>query len=99
MQRLAWIFACTAALALAAAPEDFPTSAGPLQITPIKHASVLLKAGGKVVYIDPAQASFDGLPQADYIFLTDIHGDHMEPATVTKLSKAGTVIVCPKAVA
>lgn len=51
------------------------------------------------MYIDPAQASFDGLPQADYILLTDIHGDHMAPDIVKKLSKAGTVVVCPKAVA
>jgi len=99
MQRLALALACTASLALCAAPEEFSTSAGPLQITPIQHASVLLKAGGKVMYIDPAQGSFDGLPQADYILLTDIHGDHMAPDIVKKLRQSGTVILCPKAVA
>ena len=83
----------------AAAPEEFSTSAGPLQIIPIQHASLLLKAGGKVLYVDPAQGSYDGLPPADYILITDIHGDHMAPAVVGKLKQAGTQIVAPKAVA
>jgi L-ascorbate metabolism protein UlaG (beta-lactamase superfamily) len=83
----------------AAAPQEFKTSAGILQIIPIQHASVLIKAGGKVLYVDPAQGAYEGLPQADYILITDIHGDHMAPAVVEKLKKASTVIVAPKAVA
>jgi L-ascorbate metabolism protein UlaG (beta-lactamase superfamily) len=51
------------------------------------------------MYVDPAQANFDGLPQADYILITDIHGDHMEASTVDKLKKPGAVILGPKAVA
>jgi L-ascorbate metabolism protein UlaG (beta-lactamase superfamily) len=83
----------------AAAPETFSTSAGNLQLTPIQHASLLIQAGGKVLYIDPAQGSYDGLPQADYILITDIHGDHLAPPVINKLKKADTVIVAPKAVA
>src|ERR1022692_3666126 len=83
----------------AAAPEEFSTSAGTLQIIIIQHASLLIKAGGKVLYFDPAQGSYDGLPQADYILITDIHGDHMAPAVIDKLKKAGTLILAPKAVA
>jgi L-ascorbate metabolism protein UlaG (beta-lactamase superfamily) len=85
--------------ALAASPEEFATAAGPLQLTPIRHASLVIQAGGKVLYIDPAQGKYDGLPPADYILITDIHGDHMAPAVVDKLKKAGTVILAPKAVA
>jgi len=93
-------FAVFAATALAAAtPEEFTTSAGTLQVIPIQHASVLIKAGGKVLYVDPAQGTYDGLPPADYVLITDIHGDHMAPAVVDKLKKASTVIVGPKAVA
>ena len=87
------------AAAFAAAPETFTTSAGVLELTPIQHASILIKAGGKVMYIDPAQGSYDGLPQADYILITDIHGDHMVPALVEKLKKPDTVILAPAAVA
>jgi L-ascorbate metabolism protein UlaG (beta-lactamase superfamily) len=98
MKTLASIVLVSATL-IAAAPEEFSTSAGTLQIIPIQHASLLLKAGGKVLYVDPAQGSYDGLPPADYILITDIHGDHMAPAVVDKLKKASTQIVAPKAVA
>jgi L-ascorbate metabolism protein UlaG (beta-lactamase superfamily) len=85
--------------AVAAAPEEFKTSAGVLQLTPIQHASLVIQAGGKVLYVDPAQGKYDGLPKADYILITDIHFDHMAPAVVDKLRKPGTVILAPKAVA
>jgi L-ascorbate metabolism protein UlaG (beta-lactamase superfamily) len=87
------------AASLAGAAETFATSKGPLQLTPIQHASLWIQAGGKVLYVDPAQGNYSGLPQADYILITDIHGDHMAPAIVAKLKKPGTVIVAPQAVA
>jgi len=96
MRRLALLFTVCAA---AWAAEEFTTSAGKVEITPIMHASLMLKAGGKIVYVDPAQGKYDGLPQADYIFITDIHGDHLAPPVIEKLKKAGTVIVAPAAVA
>src|ERR1019366_472714 len=79
MKRLATVLVLSAG-AFAAAPEQFSTSKGALQITPIQHASLMIQAGGKVMYIDPAQGSYDGLPQADYILITDIHSDHLEAA-------------------
>jgi L-ascorbate metabolism protein UlaG (beta-lactamase superfamily) len=88
-----------ASAALAAGPEEFSTSGGVVGITPIQHASLMLKAGGKVLYVDPAQGSYEGLPPADYILITDIHGDHLVPSLVAKLKKADTVILGPKAVA
>ena len=92
------VFTLLAGAALAAPPQEFSTSAGTLKITPIQHASLMIQAGGKVLYIDPAQGSFDGMPQADYILITDIHGDHMAPEIVNKLKKSGTEIVAPQAV-
>ena len=99
MTRYLLAMALTAAAAFGAAPESFSTSAGMLQLTPIQHASLMIQAGGKVMYIDPAQGSYDGLPKADYILITDIHGDHLAPPIVNNLKKADTVIVAPKAVA
>jgi L-ascorbate metabolism protein UlaG (beta-lactamase superfamily) len=87
------------AAVLAAAPERFSTSEGVLELTPIQHASILIRAGGRIMYIDPAQGSYDGLPQADYILITDIHGDHMVPDLVARLKKPGAVILAPAAVA
>ena len=58
----------------------FNTSAGPVKITPLYHASLMIEAGGKVIYVDPAKpAKVSGLPKADLILITDIHRDHMDP--------------------
>src|SRR5581483_9745912 len=99
MTRLVLALTIGATAAFGAAAENFSTSAGALQLTPIQHASLMIQAGGKVLYVDPAQGSYDGLPQADYILITDIHGDHMAPPLVEKLKKSSTVILAPKAVA
>ena len=86
-------------LALPLAADIFPTEAGTVQITPIQHASLLIEAAGKVIYVDPAQGSYDRRPKADLILITDIHGDHMAPKIVASLQKSGTVILAPEAVA
>src|SRR5207249_2948354 len=36
-------------------PNVFLTSAGPVKITPLNHASTLIEAGGKTIYLDPAK--------------------------------------------
>jgi L-ascorbate metabolism protein UlaG (beta-lactamase superfamily) len=91
--------ALTAPAFAAKAAEEFKTSAGTLKITPIQHASLMIEAGGQVVYVDPAQGSYDGLPKADVILLTDIHGDHLVPGMIDKVKKTGTTIIAPAAVA
>src|SRR5690242_8665787 len=96
MKRIAIALACCAA---AFGAESFSTSKGTLEVTPIQHASLMIRAGGKVMYIDPAQGSYDGRPQADYILITDIHGDHLAPKIIDQLKKPDTVILAPKAVA
>ena len=79
--------------------QTFETSAGPVKITPVYHASVEIEAGGKVIVLDPAKpAMFMGLPQADLILITDIHGDHMDPDMIKTVSKSGTEIMAPPAV-
>jgi L-ascorbate metabolism protein UlaG (beta-lactamase superfamily) len=100
MSRFPLIAAAAVAASLyAATPEEFTTSKGKLELTPIQHASLMIRAGGKILYVDPAQGSYDGLPKADYILITDIHGDHMAPPIVDKLKKPETVILAPKAAA
>lgn len=82
------------------APEVFKTNAGGLKILPIRHASLMIEAGGKVIHVDPwSQGNFDGLPKADIVLVTDIHGDHMDAKAIAQVSKAGTRIVTCKAVA
>jgi L-ascorbate metabolism protein UlaG (beta-lactamase superfamily) len=108
MKSIVRIFACAAVLAFAAGAQaqkmrpvqSFDTSAGPVKITPVFHASLEIEAGGKVIIVDPAKpANFSGLPQADLILITDIHGDHMDPELIKTVSKSGTEIIAPAAVA
>jgi L-ascorbate metabolism protein UlaG (beta-lactamase superfamily) len=84
----------------AASTDSIETAKGPVVITPIQHASFTLEAAGKRIYVDPAPADlFSGKPKADLILITDIHGDHMDPGAVQALTKDGTVIIAPAAVA
>lgn len=84
----------------AAEPQVFQTSAGDVKITPLNHASTLIEAGGKTIYLDPAKpVKFDALPKADLILITDIHGDHMDPDAIKAISKSGTEIISSPAVA
>ena len=77
----------------------FSTSSGPVRITPLNHASTLIEAGGKVIYLDPAKpVDFDGKPKADLILITDIHGDHMDPDSIKAITKNGTEILAPPSV-
>ena len=108
MKSIVGILASAAILSLAAGAhaqmarpvQTFDTSKGPVKITPVYHASLEFEAGGKIIIIDPAKpANFSGLPQADLILITDIHGDHMDPDLIKAESKAGTEIIAPAAVA
>jgi L-ascorbate metabolism protein UlaG (beta-lactamase superfamily) len=79
--------------------EEFKTKAGTLKITLIQHASMMIEAGGQMIYVDPSQGNYDGLPPADVILITDIHGDHLTPKVIDKVKKPGTQIIAPEAVA
>ncbi len=82
-------------------PSDvISTREGDIKITPLIHASVMVEFKGKVIYVDPtSRGNFAELPKADLILITDIHGDHMDRATVTEVKKETTVIIAPAAVA
>jgi L-ascorbate metabolism protein UlaG (beta-lactamase superfamily) len=80
-------------------PQVFETSAGPVEIPPIYHASTMIKAGDDTIYIDPAHpANIAGLQPAGLILITDIHPDHMDGADISALSDDHTEVVAPSAV-
>src|SRR6202166_4713292 len=93
------LFAVSAQAQMERPVQTFKSSAGPIKITPVYHAALEIEAGGKVIVVDPAKpAVFTGLPQADLILITDIHGDHMDADLIKNVSKAGTEIIAPPAV-
>jgi len=92
---LALAFSVTAV----AQTQTFTTSAGDVKITPLYHASTLIQAGGKTIYIDPAKpAKLTGLPKADLILISHIHGDHFDPDSLATLSQPSTQILAPASV-
>ena len=92
------LFAMSSLAHSATATQTFSTSAGDVKITPLNHASTLIEAGGKKIYLDPAKPAKFGGSKADLILITDIHPDHMDPDSVAALSQAGTDIMAPPAV-
>jgi len=71
-----------------------------VRITPVRHASFMIEAGDDVIHVDPwSQGSYEGLPQADLILLTDTHADHLDVPLIGKLTKPGTIIAGPEGVA
>ena len=93
------LFFCAVPVFGAASTQTFSTSVGPVKITPLYHASTLIEAGGKVIYLDPSKpAKLGDLPKADLILVTDIHPDHMDPSSISAVSKSGTEIIAAPAV-
>src|SRR5262245_17648328 len=101
---------CTLLVAfLAAAPvraqapssTSLPAKGGDIVITALGHASVEIEQAGKVILVDPVaqQTDLSKAKPADVIFVTDVHPDHLDPATIASLRKAGAPVVVPPAVA
>src|SRR5262245_63638520 len=80
-------------------PDKLPATGGDITIAPINHATLQITHAGKVIAVDPVAAAgtFAGFAAPDVILITDIHGDHLDPATVNKLKKATTTVVAPQA--
>ena len=71
-----------------------------VRVTPITHASLQLEYGGKVIHVDPTSpGDYSKAAQADLILITDIHPDHLDPAAIAKVRKAGAPVVAPSAAA
>jgi len=82
------------------AADDIKTSKGPLKIQPLNHSTLALTWNGKTIYADPYEGAktFEGIAAPDLILITDIHGDHFDPATLEALDLAKTILVAPQAV-
>ena len=76
------------------------TSQGDLVIHPVAHASFVMGWNGRIIYVDPVGGvgAYDGLPRADIILVTDIHGDHLDGGTLEGLAGFTAEIIAPAAV-
>jgi L-ascorbate metabolism protein UlaG (beta-lactamase superfamily) len=100
-----WIVALAAAVApaqpalaqaqTAPAVDTFATGAGPLSVTFIAHATLMLRLGALTIHVDPVgrYADYGAMPKADIVLVTHEHGDHLDPAAIEKIRKADTVVI------
>ncbi len=70
-----------------------------IQVTPIKHATAVIRIAGKTIYTDPTGGveAFVGQPPADIVLVTDIHGDHFSTSTLAAVLGSAALVV-PRAV-
>ena len=98
---LAALALCAAGITQAQAPltgDHVATGQGDLIVHPVKHASFVLQWNGTTIYVDPVGGAepYAGLPKADIVLVTDIHGDHFNADTLAGMP--GTPVVAPQAV-
>jgi L-ascorbate metabolism protein UlaG (beta-lactamase superfamily) len=89
--------------AASASADSLATAKGDVTITPIHHGSLMLQVAGKTIHVDPAllkgAVDYSKYPKADFVLITDIHFDHMDPAALDVVATPSTTIVVPPAVA
>jgi len=69
------------------------TSAGDLIVQPINHSAVRLQFQSKQYYVDPSgKAEWDKMPDADAIFITHEHRDHLDLGVIEQIRTGRTVI-------
>ena len=98
MSLFSMLFGC-AKKSATAYPQDTITAADGSQITFTfyAHASLGIAWNGLQLYVDPVgEFDWDSQPKADAILVTHSHYDHLEMATIERLQKQNTVILCDK---
>lgn len=79
--------------------DTLASSVGAIEIHPVQHATLWLRVGDQVVWVDPwSKARLEG-PKADLVLITDVHPDHFDPEGLAAVRGANAVVVAPKAVA
>lgn len=78
--------------AMAQTPLEFETSDGPLQITPLGHASLLIEYDGMTIHVDPWSnvADYSTQPSADWVWITHDHPDHYDEAALEAVTTEKT---------
>ena len=71
-----------------------------IQITFIKHASLMIEYSNQFIYVDPVGefCNFETMPKADFILITHDHYDHFDSKAIQIIRKPSTKIVANKLV-
>ncbi len=97
------IFSCFLNTTYAQLPaaDVIKTAKGDLMVQPIFHGSLVLTWNNKTIYVDPYNGpdGYKTIAPADLVLITDIHGDHMDTATLGKLDLGNAKLIVPLAVA
>lgn len=72
-----------------------------MEIMPVSHATAVLEWDGVTIYSDPVGGAeaFEGKKKPDLVFVTDIHGDHLNVETLAAVLTDESVLIVPQAVA
>lgn len=82
-------------------PDAYQTSGGTLTIHPVYHGSVAFTFQEMNILVDPFGGAerYQSMGDPDLIFITDIHGDHLNEETLAGLQTSEATFVVPQAVA
>lgn len=106
MKKLAFLlvlgiaFTHTASAQLSSDPDTYETDNGELTVYPLNHGTVAFTYNDLTIFVDPFGGAelFSGFDAPDLIFITDIHGDHLNPQTLNGLNTENTTFIVPQAV-
>lgn len=81
--------------------DTFETTNGKISIQPKLHSSMIIDYNGTTIAVDPygGKEQFGEHLAPELILITDIHGDHLNQATLNALDTRGSIFIVPEAVA
>lgn len=73
-----------------------PTNNGNIEITFIKHGTLMIQYNDAVIHVDPVSmfgTDYSTMPKADIILLTHEHPDHLDAGSIDKIRTDNTVVL------
>lgn len=81
-------------------PMPEPSTNDTVQVLPLEHAAGIVRWDETAIYFDPVGDSslFAGMPAANIVLVTDIHGDHLSTSTLASVTGVNATLIVPQAV-